>query len=94
MATDRNHLNASALVLPTSGLELPKKSTIAASMHAEIKKKNQKEKKVQDLIKENIDVRRLKATELNKKVTEVKNTYKRYASVVELNSKKRYNQDI
>jgi hypothetical protein len=28
MMSDRNHLNASALCLPTPGLEMPKKSTV------------------------------------------------------------------
>jgi hypothetical protein len=43
-----------------------------AKVNAEIKKKNQKEKKIQEIIKENIDIRRLKATELNKKIVDVK----------------------
>ena len=46
------------------------------------------------MIKENIDIRRLKASDLNKKIDDVKLNQRRYASEVDLQGKRRYNQDI
>lgn len=72
----------------------PKKQSVVAQVHAEIKARNAKEKKIKELINENLEVRKHKASELNKKIVDVRQNYRRYASEVDIAGKKRYSQDI